>query len=62
MPKCIVGLHGDEGLWEHASQDVTEKNGPVEFFAVCEYVLGLPPVGEEDYGASQGTNEELHNG
>lgn len=39
-----------------------KKNGPLEFFAVREYVLGLPPVGEEDHGTSQGTNEELHNG
>lgn len=62
MPKSIVGLHDEESVWEQASEDFSEEIVSVEFFAAREYVLGLPPVGEEDHGASQGTNEELHNG
>lgn len=61
MLKFIVGLHKNKGLREDAFQNLAEEKRSVEFSAVREYVMALPPVGEEDNGASKRTNEKLHN-
>ena len=60
MFESVICRHDNEGSWEQSLQDIAEKVGSIEFLTAQEYVLALSPVRNEDYWASEGTNEELH--